>query len=143
MATNALRILLSFLGTAAVAIATSIILFGVSGTGGFFESLYNALSSNPAPLTGRYSPAAESELRFYAAFWLAYGVLALIAAQEIKTRAHWVPWIALVFFIGGCGRLISYFVDGAPHPFFVLLMIIELALPFLMAWFWLLARKTD
>ena len=118
MANTLLKVLLISLGIAAVAIATSIIFIGISTTGAFFESLYIAATGQQAALTGDYSATAESEARFYAVLWFAYGVLAILAARELATRRSWVPWLALVFFAGGCARLIAYFSVGAPHPFF-------------------------
>jgi hypothetical protein len=35
----------------------------------------------------------------------------------------------VVFWLGGVGRVISYFAVGAPHPLFSVLMWIEIALP--------------
>jgi hypothetical protein len=38
--------------------------------------------------------------------------------------------------VGGAGRAFSWLVVGAPHPFFLLLMTIELALPPLLVLLW-------
>lgn len=143
MATTALRLILILLGVAAIAIASSLVLIGMSATGAFFESLYNAASGQQIPLTGAYSATAESEARFYAVFWFAYGVLCVMAGQELEDRLSWVPWLALVFFAGGCARVIAYFAAGAPHPFFILLMVIELALPVIMIALWSSARRAS
>ena len=143
MASESLKLILVLLGVSAVAIAASIIFIGISGTGAFFESLYNALTGQQNALTGDYSATAESEARFYAVLWFAYGVLCILAAQELEQRRAWVPWLALVFFAGGCARLIAYFAVGPPHPFFVMLMIIELALPVIMLGLWHGAQRSD
>jgi hypothetical protein len=36
------------------------------------------------------------------------------------------------FFAGGIGRLLAVLLDGAPHPFYVAMLAVELALPPLM-----------
>ena len=56
-----------------------------------------------------------------------------------RTTPGWagrVPWLAAVFFVGGAGRAFSWLMIGAPHPFFLLLMTIELALPPLLVLLW-------
>lgn len=141
MAIHALKLLLTLLGAAAIAIATSIILMGVSTTGFFFESLYISLTGSTVAPTGDYSPTAESEIRFYAVLWFAYGVLVLRAAQDFETHESWVPWLAIVFFGGGCARLIAYYSAGAPHPVFTMLMVVELVLPVILLGLWSRARQ--
>jgi hypothetical protein len=82
----------------------------------------------------------DSELRFYAALWGAYGILALISSLQFAARRGWVPWLALAFFAGGLGRAISIAQTGAPHPAFILLMAIELVLPPIMLALWWASR---
>ena len=53
----------------------------------------------------------------------------LLAALDYTGWAGRVPWLAAVFFVGGAGRAFSWLMIGAPHPFFLLLITIELALP--------------
>jgi hypothetical protein len=52
-----------------------------------------------------------------------------------------VPWLAGVFFTGGVGRIFSRLSVGAPHPFFTLLLVIEVTLPVIMLALWLGARR--
>jgi hypothetical protein len=46
-----------------------------------------------------------------------------------------------VFFAGGVGRAISHLSVGTPHPFFTVLMAIELLLPPVLVLLWLAARR--
>jgi hypothetical protein len=87
--------------------------------------------------TGAWPPTTDSELRFYAALWGAYGFILIAVARDLRAMLHYVPLLAATFFVGGAGRALSYFQVGPPHPFFVFLMVIELVLPiiFLMLWF--------
>jgi hypothetical protein len=39
---------------------------------------------------------------------------------------------AAAFFVGGIGRLLAIVLDGPPHPFYVAMLVLELALPPLM-----------
>src|SRR6267142_3049818 len=78
------------------------------------------------PVTGAWPPTMDSELRFYAALWGAYGFILIAVARNLRAMLHYVPLLAATFFVGGAGRALSYFQVGPPHPFFVLLMVIEL-----------------
>ena len=84
----------------------------------------------------------DNELRFYAALWGTYCVVLLLAARDYIGWAVRVPWLAVVFFVWGAGRAFSWLVVGAPHPFFLLLMTIELALPPLLVLLWWRAGTT-
>ena len=128
----ALKILMTGLGGAAVLIATSIMLFGAGATAQVGFVLFDSVASSRV----LWSPDADSELRFYAAFWMAFGVLAIRAARDPYAPGSATPWLALVFFLGGCGRLLSLILVGAPHPFFTALMALELALPPLLYVLW-------
>ena len=81
-------------------------------------------------------------MRFYAAIWGAYGVALVVVARNLARRLDMVPWLAAPFFLGGVGRVLSWAQVGTPHPFFQLLMAIELALPplFVGLW-WVVQRK--
>jgi hypothetical protein len=137
----ALRLLLGLLGVAAVAIALSILLLGAAATANLAEMQFNVLTGSNAPLTGDWPATMDSELRFYAPFWGAYGLLLLVAVVRLRRDLHRVPLFALLFFVGGIGRAISYATIGAPHPVFVLLMVIELLLPPILLVLWRGARR--
>jgi len=115
----------------------SILLYGPADTANSFEALFNALTGLNYPVTGAWPPTMDSELRFYAALWGAYGFIVIAVARNLRAMLHYVPLLAATFFVGGAGRALSYFQVGPPHPFFVFLMVIELVLPiiFLMLWF--------
>jgi hypothetical protein len=138
----ALRICLAALGASAVAIALSILLLGAWATASMAESVFDAVSGWRGPPSGPWPATMDSELRFYAALWGAYGALLLRAAWSGPRALSQTPWLAAVFFAGGVGRLLSRLSVGAPHPFFTLLMLIELSLPALMVLLWLGARTS-
>jgi uncharacterized protein DUF4345 len=130
-----LRVLLAGLGGSAVLIALSILTLGAGATAAAGERVFDALSGWRGPASPPWPPTMDNELRFYAALWGAYGVLLLLAARDYTGWAIRVPWLAAVFFVGGAGRAFWLMV-GAPHPFFLLLMTIELALPPLLVLLW-------
>ena len=136
----AIRVLLAVLGIAAIAICLSIVLFGPSWTAGFSEGQFDWLTGSVHPSSGPWPPTMDSELRFYAPFWGAYGVALLAVARDLPTKLQFVPPLAGLFFVGGAGRAISYCVVGPPHPFFTLLMAIELLLPLVLLGLWHGAR---
>ncbi len=72
------------------------------------------------------------EDRFFAGLLLCYGVALLWCARDVQHKRVYINLLAAVFFVGGIGRLLAVVVDGAPHPFYVAMLIVELALPPLM-----------
>jgi hypothetical protein len=137
----ALRILHAVLGFAAIVICLSIVLLGPSWTAGFAEAQFDWLAGFAHPSTGQWPATMDSELRFYAPFWGAYGLALLAVARDLPARLRFVPPLAALFFIGGVGRAISYVVVGPPHPFFAFLMAIELILPVVFVTLWHSARS--
>lgn len=133
-----LRLILGVLGIAAVLIALSILVLGAGPTARFGEQTFELLVGWHGARTPEWPPAMDSELRFYAALWLAYGVLTLRAA--IQSRLDNTPWLASIFFLGGIGRVASWLTVGTPHPFFLCLMAAELVLPPAMILAWLSLR---
>ena len=131
-----LRVLLAGLGGSAVLIALSILTLGAGATAAAGERVFDALSGWRGPASPPWPPTMDNELRFYAGLWGAYGVILLLAARDYFGWAVRVPWLAVVFFVGGAGRAFSWLVVGAPHPFFLLLMTIELALPPVLVLLW-------
>ena len=64
--------------------------------------------------------------------FLAYGVALLWCARDVQRKRVYVNLLATVFFVGGIGRLLAVVLVGAPHPFYVALLVLELVLPVLM-----------
>ena len=90
----------------------------------------------PASIPGAVPVNAtmDSEDRFYAVFFLAYGAALLWCARDVAGRARQVRLLMAIFFLGGVARIVSMLQAGLPHPFFVTMTAIELLLPPLLAW---------
>jgi len=80
----ALRILNAILGLAAVAICLSIVVYGPANTANFSETLFDTLTGSSYPLTGPWPATMDSELRFYAPFWGAYGLVLISVARDLR-----------------------------------------------------------
>jgi Domain of unknown function (DUF4345) len=63
-------------------------------------------------------------------------LMLIIVAHDLPRNIRYVPVFAILFFVGGIGRAISYATVGAPHPVFTLLMWIELVLPPILLVLW-------
>jgi hypothetical protein len=129
------------LGVAAIIIGSMIFVLGGGITGHLTEVTFNSLTGVNHYLTGPYSPTVESEMRFYAPFWIAYGGLLIYVARDLASRGFWIPLLCAVFFAGGAGRAISFFTSGPPHPAFTVLMVIELVLPLVFIALWARVRS--
>ena len=71
----------------------------------------------------------ESELRFYSAFYVAYGLLALRTARRADLDPQAVRALAATLFLAGVGRAGAWLTVGKPHPLQRVLLAIELAAP--------------
>jgi Domain of unknown function (DUF4345) len=79
---------------------------------------------------GEVVPSVDSELRFYAVWYVFAGAALLRAVPEVEDAKITVRAVGVAFFAAGCGRLVSLVVVGRPHLSQLVLMVIELILPF-------------
>ena len=128
---------LYFIGGAAILIGSAIVVFGIQFVGEFFSAIVNFVYA-AGPVTDLESPNDDSELRFYAVFFAAFGVLMVQSARHLKKYSARIPFLLALFFAGGLARVISYIAVGPPHALFILLMGIELIAPPVL---WLAWRK--
>lgn len=78
---------------------------------------------------GPANPAIESELRFYGAFYFAYGLTVLDTAKRVDHDAARVRALAGALFAAGLARAGGWLAAGRPHPAQLGLLAIELAGP--------------
>jgi len=88
----------------------------------------------PAIIPGSYPVNAtmDSEGRFFATLFLAFGVAILWSVRRVESKTLLVNFLAITFLAGGLARLVSMAAKGQPHPFFVVMTILELVIPFIM-----------
>jgi hypothetical protein len=92
--------------------------------------------------TGGVEATVDNELRFFSVFWLGYGVFCFWVARNIQVQYKFIPSIALAFFIGGLGRLVSISSVGSPASILIPAMILEFVIPiFIYGIYWKLYIK--
>jgi hypothetical protein len=93
---------------------------------------------------GASNPNVESELRYYAAFYVGFGVYLWSIAPDIERRGRELRLAAAVLFCGGLARLVGVLADGWPEADYVVLMVVELVLPLvLVTWQRSIAAQED
>lgn len=75
------------------------------------------------------NPVLESELRFYAAFYVAFGLTGLHAAAREEPGAGRTRGLAGALFLAGLARAVGWRSAGRPHPLQRVLLGLELGLP--------------
>ena len=73
--------------------------------------------------------SVESELRFYAGFYVAYGLALLRTAPRAETDTAAVRALAGALFLAGLARAGGWLAAGKPHPGQRALLALELAGP--------------
>lgn len=76
------------------------------------------------------SGTIDSEMRFYAAWYLGAGIVLLRSVGKVESARTEIRGIAALFFVAGCSRILSWLMVGEPHAVARVLLVIELALPF-------------
>jgi hypothetical protein len=107
-------------------------IFGVSVIG--ISLSHIVLGPSVIPGSIPVNATMDSEDRFYAVFFLAYGAAVLWCLQDWRSRSREIQVLMAVFFIGGLARLVSIAAVGLPHPFFVAMTIVELVPTPLVIW---------
>lgn len=114
-ARKALQVFLSLLGAVALIAGVATVLRGTNAIVGAED----------------VSGTVDSEMRFFAVWYAAAGVVLLRAVPRVESERVTIKAVALLFFVAGCARGLSWLAVGRPHMTAVVLMSIELALPFL------------
>lgn len=78
--------------------------------------------------------ALDSQFRFQSAYYLGLAVIIWWIIPTIERHTTLFRIIISVLFLGGLGRLYSYFTLGAPPTGMFYGMILELCLPILIIW---------
>ncbi len=78
------------------------------------------------------NPTMAGEDRFFAGLLLSWGIALLWCARDVEHKRVYITLLAAAFFVGAIGRLLAILLDGPPHPFYVAMLVLELALPPLM-----------
>jgi hypothetical protein len=111
----------------ALLVALGLVAF-VAGLVTVFTGAGTIPGDNPA------TASLESELRFYATFWTGFGVLALYAARRPERETLLLRGLSLFLFLAGVARIFAWLDSGRPDTQFLVLMGLELALPFFIVW---------
>ena len=106
-------------------------LFGITAI--FIASLHIVLGPSAIPGSIPVNATMDSEDRFYATLFAAYGVALLWCIKNIERKSMVVYFLALTFFVGGLARLVSMAAVGLPNTFFIVMTVLELLIPFFMA----------
>lgn len=81
---------------------------------------------------GVISPSLDSELRFYAAWYVGVGLVLLWSARHVESAGAVIRCVCAVLLLGAFGRVVSWSLVGRPHPLYLVLLGIELVLPLLL-----------
>ncbi len=113
MSRRGLQLLLTVLGLVAVTFGTLSALLGAVSVEGVVEA--------PASL--------DSELRYYAVWYVMAGVLVLRTVRRVEAETTLLRIVCAALFAGGAVRLLSIASVGTPHAAYLWLMGLELGLP--------------
>jgi hypothetical protein len=106
------------------------VLFYLGGAVATGSGLHSVIAGARAlPRQTPANPSVESELRFYAAFYLAYGLAVLRVAPRADRDPAAVRALAGALFLAGLARAFGWLAVGRPHALQRGLLAIELAAP--------------
>jgi Domain of unknown function (DUF4345) len=119
--------------------------FYVGGAVATAAGLHSAiLGARSLPGQALANPTVESELRYYACFYAAYGLAALRVAPRADRDGPAVRALAGALFAAGLARATGWVAAGRPHPLQRALLAIELGAPApIVAWQSRLQRSPD
>jgi hypothetical protein len=105
-------------------------LFGALGVVSILTGLFAVLTGPGGQVDGEaVNASVESEFRFYASLWVAFGAAALWVAPRVDREAAVVRLLAVILFSAGLARTIAWIAAGTPHWSLLFLLGLELLLP--------------
>ena len=111
---------------------TFLVLFGVVAI--FIAMMHIVVGPSSIPGSVPVNPTMDSEDRFYATLFGAYGVALIWCAWDIEQKSKVIYFLAATFLAGGIARIVSLTAVGLPNPFFIAMGLLELVIPFYMAY---------
>lgn len=75
---------------------------------------------------GPVNATIDSDVRFYAVLFVAYGAAYVWCAMDVPRRCDEVNLLGVIFFVGGLARFIAWAATGAPNWFYVLMIPVNL-----------------
>ena len=117
-------------------------IFGVTAI--LIALLHIVLGPSAIPGAIPVNATMDSEDRFYATLFAAYGVAMLWCIKDIERKSRLVYFLALTFFAGGLARLVSIAAVGLPNTFFITMTVLELLIPWLIVFLqWRIAKAAN
>lgn len=87
-------------------------------------------------------PSLNSQLRFFGAIWLGFGLMLWHSTRDLTKHAAWFRLMCFALVLSGIGRVISMIQLGIPQAPFVIATIVELVvIPLAFLWHWRVLRK--
>jgi hypothetical protein len=121
-----LQVLLGVLGTVALTLGLLTVIVGASNIPGGDD----------------VSASVDSEIRFFAAWYAVVGVLIFQSIPRVEESTVLIRALSAGVFLAGCARIISIVAVGRPATVYLVLMVIELVLPFVIVpWQTVVARQ--
>jgi len=116
--------------------------FGITAI--FIALLHIILGPSAIPGAIPVNATMDSEDRFYATLFAAYGVALLWCIKDIEQKSTVVYFLATTFFVGGLARLVSIAAVGLPNTFFITMTVLELLIPFLIGFLqWRISKTAN
>jgi hypothetical protein len=78
---------------------------------------------------GSVNATIDSDMRFYALLFAAYGLVFVWCAVDIADRGRVANILGALFFAGGLARLLAWAATGQPNWFYVVMIPVELIIP--------------
>ncbi|MEV5652557.1 DUF4345 domain-containing protein [Nocardia sp. NPDC052254] len=78
---------------------------------------------------GPVNATIDSDMRFYAVLFGAYGLAVMWCARDVERKATAIDLLGAIFFAGGLARLLAWVATGQPNWFYVLMTPVELVIP--------------
>lgn len=78
---------------------------------------------------GEVNASTDSQERFFAGLFAAYGVAWIWVARLSPIPGIAIRLLAAGLLAGGLGRVVSLIDRGQPHPFWIAMLVVEIAVP--------------
>jgi hypothetical protein len=78
---------------------------------------------------GVITASTDSQERFFSGLFAVYGLAWILVARQHPIDARAIRLLAGGLLAGGIGRLVSLIDSGLPHPFWIVMLAVEIVVP--------------